>query len=188
MPPCFTCVRDTLMHLLNLKYSNLILKATVILPALADGYCNGEEFGNDMQENIQKLCAELKDDAVALVDAIALPDHILQSTLGHSDGQACLDSRAVEWEFDPPPSGLQAPVRFNASKPGRARTARILRRFHWLHATKPRQNVILFYIEHYAISINVISTYLILWFAQILYSFYDFELELNKSVLFVWNL
>lgn len=40
-----------------------------------------------LQETILKLCRELKDDAVALVDSYAPPDHILNSSLGYSDGK-----------------------------------------------------------------------------------------------------
>ncbi|CAG9830603.1 unnamed protein product [Diabrotica balteata] len=40
-----------------------------------------------IQDAILKLCADLKDDAVGLVDAIAVPDFILRSCLGSSDGQ-----------------------------------------------------------------------------------------------------
>jgi len=52
------------------------------------GYCSGADFGRHIQEGILNTCAQLKPNAVALVDAIAPPDHILNSTLGASDGQA----------------------------------------------------------------------------------------------------
>ncbi|KFM57598.1 Peroxisomal acyl-coenzyme A oxidase 3, partial [Stegodyphus mimosarum] len=40
-----------------------------------------------MKQAMLKLCSELKDDAVSLVDVIAPPDFILNSALGKSDGQ-----------------------------------------------------------------------------------------------------
>lgn len=55
--------------------------------SVAGGYCSGSAFGARIQEALQQLCMDLKDDAVALVDVLAPPDHILQSTLGASDGQ-----------------------------------------------------------------------------------------------------
>lgn len=36
---------------------------------------------------VEELCLRLKPEAVALVDAIAPPDFVLNSALGHSDGQ-----------------------------------------------------------------------------------------------------
>uniref|UniRef100_T1K448 Acyl-coenzyme A oxidase n=1 Tax=Tetranychus urticae TaxID=32264 RepID=T1K448_TETUR len=40
-----------------------------------------------IKETILRLCNELKDNAVALVDSFAPPDHILNSSLGASDGR-----------------------------------------------------------------------------------------------------
>ena len=34
---------------------------------------------------------QLKDEAVALIDVVAPPDHILKSPIGHSSGQVCGD-------------------------------------------------------------------------------------------------
>lgn len=50
------------------------------------GYISGDEPATLIQETILKLCHDVKDDAVSLVDAIALPDFLLNSVLGHSDG------------------------------------------------------------------------------------------------------
>lgn len=45
---------------------------------------------------VEELCAQIKPDAVALVDAIAPPDFILNSVLGRSDG---LVYQHLEQEF-----------------------------------------------------------------------------------------
>ena len=52
------------------------------------GYATGADFGRCIQEGILDTCARLKVNAVALADALAPPDHILNSTLGASDGLA----------------------------------------------------------------------------------------------------
>ncbi|KAB0795335.1 hypothetical protein PPYR_12174 [Photinus pyralis] len=50
------------------------------------GFAIGAEFGHMIENVILKLCMDLKDDIVALVDAIAPPDFLLNSVFGHSDG------------------------------------------------------------------------------------------------------
>lgn len=49
-------------------------------------YCS-RIFSSMVEESILKLCADIKDNAVALADALAPPDFILNSVLGKSDGQ-----------------------------------------------------------------------------------------------------
>ncbi|KAJ8382932.1 hypothetical protein SKAU_G00037100 [Synaphobranchus kaupii] len=51
------------------------------------GYFCGKEPVDLVQSAIVRLCSELKDDAVSLVDAVAPPDFILKSPLGKADGQ-----------------------------------------------------------------------------------------------------
>ncbi|CAB0036875.1 unnamed protein product [Trichogramma brassicae] len=51
------------------------------------GYCTGPQMANLVKENILLLCAELKPEAVAIVDALAPPDFVLNSVLGMSDGK-----------------------------------------------------------------------------------------------------
>lgn len=40
-----------------------------------------------VKQNILTLCAELKPEAVAIADALAPPDFVLNSVLGMSDGK-----------------------------------------------------------------------------------------------------
>ncbi|XP_061137912.1 peroxisomal acyl-coenzyme A oxidase 3 [Syngnathus typhle] len=50
-------------------------------------YLSGREPAHLIQTAILTLCTQLKDDAVALVDAMAPPDFILNSPIGNADGQ-----------------------------------------------------------------------------------------------------
>ncbi|XP_057709882.1 peroxisomal acyl-coenzyme A oxidase 3 [Corythoichthys intestinalis] len=51
------------------------------------GFLSGKEPAHLIQTAILTLCTQLKDDAVALVDAMAPPDFILNSPIGNADGQ-----------------------------------------------------------------------------------------------------
>lgn len=51
------------------------------------GYCQGPNPTRFIRQSILKLCAQLKDEAVALADVIAPTDFLLNSALGRSDGQ-----------------------------------------------------------------------------------------------------
>ncbi|ERL85619.1 hypothetical protein D910_03038 [Dendroctonus ponderosae] len=51
------------------------------------GFAQGAAPGQLIQRGVLELCAQLKDEAVALVDVIAPPDAVLNSTLGASDGR-----------------------------------------------------------------------------------------------------
>lgn len=51
------------------------------------GFIEGASATNLIQNAILQLIKDLKDDAIALVDAVAPPDAILNSVLGKSDGQ-----------------------------------------------------------------------------------------------------
>ena len=50
-------------------------------------YFSDSGSGMRLRDVIVTLCGALKDDAVALVDAIAPPDFVLHSALGHSNGE-----------------------------------------------------------------------------------------------------
>ncbi|KAJ0055796.1 hypothetical protein NL108_011382, partial [Boleophthalmus pectinirostris] len=51
------------------------------------GYFSGRQPAEMIQNAILSLCAQLKDDSVALVDVLAPPDFILNSPIGCADGQ-----------------------------------------------------------------------------------------------------
>ncbi|CAF91771.1 unnamed protein product [Tetraodon nigroviridis] len=51
------------------------------------GHMSGEEPAELLQSAVLTLCAQLKDDAVALVDVLAPTDFILNSPIGQADGQ-----------------------------------------------------------------------------------------------------
>ncbi|TKR61008.1 hypothetical protein L596_028180 [Steinernema carpocapsae] len=50
------------------------------------GYCSGPEFGKTLQSELAKAEDEMTVDAIAVCDAIAPPDFVLNSSLGCSDG------------------------------------------------------------------------------------------------------
>lgn len=83
----FTPEMRAVMNRMNLLYGLTSLEKH--LPTLFDA-----EFfrGNmrpvqEIRDTILRLCRELKPDAVALVDAVAPPDFVLNSCLGYSDGR-----------------------------------------------------------------------------------------------------
>ncbi|XP_010640077.1 peroxisomal acyl-coenzyme A oxidase 3 isoform X3 [Fukomys damarensis] len=51
------------------------------------GYLSGKQAGEALEDAILDLCAQLKDDAVSLVDVIAPPDFVLNSPIGRADGE-----------------------------------------------------------------------------------------------------
>ncbi|PWY97738.1 acyl-CoA oxidase [Testicularia cyperi] len=53
---------------------------------LASGYINGKQF-HLLGSKVQEIMAELRPNAVALVDSFAIPDYLLNSALGRSDGK-----------------------------------------------------------------------------------------------------
>ncbi|XP_038648075.1 peroxisomal acyl-coenzyme A oxidase 3 isoform X2 [Scyliorhinus canicula] len=51
------------------------------------GYFTGNQPARRLQNTVLNLCAQLKDDSVALVDVLAPPDFILNSPIGKADGE-----------------------------------------------------------------------------------------------------
>lgn len=56
-----------------------------------EGFANGVRLSEMVKEAIIRLCEEVKPDAVAVVDALAPPDHALNSVLAKSDGRVSLN-------------------------------------------------------------------------------------------------
>ncbi|KAJ8913816.1 hypothetical protein NQ315_003725 [Exocentrus adspersus] len=71
------------------------------------GYAHGPDASILIQESILKLCADLKDEAVSLVDAVAAPDFIVNSVLGASDGMVY---KHLESAIYSSPYGLERPT------------------------------------------------------------------------------
>ena len=70
------------------------------------GYCTGPAPCSLIREGILELCTTLKDDSVALVDAIAPPDFVLNSVLGMSNGEVYKNLQAAMSQC---PNGLERP-------------------------------------------------------------------------------
>ncbi|XP_011309001.1 peroxisomal acyl-coenzyme A oxidase 3 [Fopius arisanus] len=51
------------------------------------GYCSGHLMVENIRNGILRLCGELKPEAVAIVDALAPPDFLVNSVLGMADGK-----------------------------------------------------------------------------------------------------
>lgn len=77
---------SSILHKLGCLYGLWCLQKH--FPILHEGgYCDKRNHSTLIKQSILRLCSELKDDAVSLVDVIAPPDFILNSALGRSDGQ-----------------------------------------------------------------------------------------------------
>ncbi|KAL3268862.1 hypothetical protein HHI36_007951 [Cryptolaemus montrouzieri] len=79
-------IRRVLLRIFSL-YAIKSLENYHLATLYRGGFANGPLLSQLIQDSIIKLCADLKDDAIALVDAIAPPDFALNSVLGSSDGQ-----------------------------------------------------------------------------------------------------
>ncbi|XP_078038973.1 peroxisomal acyl-coenzyme A oxidase 3 isoform X2 [Augochlora pura] len=76
--------------------------AVALEKRLGDFYAGGyatstSNMDNILRDGIIKLCEELVDDAVALVDVLAPPDFVINSPLGMSDGE--IYKHIKEWIF-----------------------------------------------------------------------------------------
>lgn len=79
-------VKPVLQKVLNLF--SLFLLERHLATLYITGYASGGKFGEDLREKLRLAVAELKPEAIALVDSIAPDDFILHSALGASDGKA----------------------------------------------------------------------------------------------------
>lgn len=79
--------KEVLLRLLSLYGANVIVKNYIGVlyegGFVQPGVCAGEL----LQAGILSLLPELKKEAISLVDAIAPPDFIIDSPLGHADGR-----------------------------------------------------------------------------------------------------
>ncbi len=80
--PSLQTVIDRLLYLAAL---NFLDKHMVLF--YQSGFFTNEKPANLIRETILELCKDMKDDAIALVDAMAPPDYVLDSILGHSTGE-----------------------------------------------------------------------------------------------------
>lgn len=79
-------IRNVLLKLFAL-YALFSLDKYHLGTVYQGGILNGTDLTTLLQESILRLCSELKNDAVSLVDVLAPPDFVLNSVLGASDGQ-----------------------------------------------------------------------------------------------------
>lgn len=84
-----TCTDESLNKVLTnlLSLYGLFTLQKYLTLMYQKGFATGEKPAVLVQDGILKLCSEVKDDAVAIVDAISPPDFILNSVLGYSDGR-----------------------------------------------------------------------------------------------------
>ena len=74
---------DRILHLSALHFLDKHL-----LIFYQGGYFNSDKPVTLIRETILELCSQMKNDAIALVDALAPPDYVLNSSLGDSSGNA----------------------------------------------------------------------------------------------------
>lgn len=51
------------------------------------GFCVGPEFADFVRNELLRICDGMKSNAVAIADALAPPDFVLNSIIGKSDGR-----------------------------------------------------------------------------------------------------
>lgn len=78
-------VKTVLQKVLNLF--SLFLLERHLATLYITGYASGGQFGEQLREKLRVAVAELKPEALALVDSVAPDDFILHSALGASDGR-----------------------------------------------------------------------------------------------------
>lgn len=77
--------KSALFRILSLYGANLIMKNIAFF--YQGGFMNGTQPSELIQQGILGLLPIIKNDAVALIDAIAPCDYIINSALGNSDGE-----------------------------------------------------------------------------------------------------
>ncbi|XP_033226187.1 peroxisomal acyl-coenzyme A oxidase 3-like [Belonocnema kinseyi] len=95
---CTTRVDNLLPPDPRVKNLRVVLEKLILLYSLTclekhlasfyqGGYCSGTQMADLLKQSILSLLAQLKPEAVAIADALAPPDFILNSALGASDGK-----------------------------------------------------------------------------------------------------
>ncbi|XP_058806561.1 peroxisomal acyl-coenzyme A oxidase 3 [Phymastichus coffea] len=95
---CTMRIKNLLPSIADARSLRVVLNNLVLLYSLTcidkhlssfyqGGYCTGPQMADFVKENILNLCSELKTEAVAIADALAPPDFVLNSILGMSDGK-----------------------------------------------------------------------------------------------------
>lgn len=75
----------TILTLIGLVYGFWSLEKH--LPTFYQGcFASGDSFADIIRSELLNFCAQLKDSSVAIVDALAPPDFVLNSVIGKSDG------------------------------------------------------------------------------------------------------
>ncbi|XP_044753120.1 peroxisomal acyl-coenzyme A oxidase 3 isoform X2 [Coccinella septempunctata] len=64
------------------------------------GFCEGPSMTRDLKNGILDLCQELKPNILAMVDALAPPDFVINSILGYADGQLYKHLQESFFNFD----------------------------------------------------------------------------------------
>lgn len=74
-----------ILNLIGLVYGFWCLEKH--LPTFYQGcFTSGDSFADTIRSELLNFCGQLKDSSVAIVDALAPPDFVLNSVIGKSDG------------------------------------------------------------------------------------------------------
>lgn len=84
-PDVEPALKEVLTKLCSLYGAWSLEKHTTVL--YQGGYVKGPQAAEMLREGVLLLCAQLKNNAVSLADAIAPPDFVLNSVIGKSDGK-----------------------------------------------------------------------------------------------------
>lgn len=74
-----------ILNLIGLVYGYWSLEKH--LPTFYQGcFASGDSFADTIRSELLNFCGQMKDSSVAIVDALAPPDFVLNSVIGKSDG------------------------------------------------------------------------------------------------------
>lgn len=79
-----------ILNLIGLVYGFWSLEKH--LPTFYQGcFASGDAFADTIRSELLNFCAKMKDSSVAIVDALAPPDFVLNSVIGKSDGLVSIE-------------------------------------------------------------------------------------------------